>query len=527
MTGLQTDGWNPDDEVPLHVYEQELASGALGNDDRPPPALTGDRTPPHNLEAEAAVLGACLLNTDAIGAAQAHIGADDFYKPAHAYIWAAITALHANGTPVDPLTVADHLTCQGRLTDIGGTGALADLGSAVPSSSNAGHYARIVAQRATLRRLIATGNAIAEAGWNHTDDLGHTVADARARIDNITERVAAPADRLIDGAAFLLDQPAEPPAIWGSGTEVLWAQGERLLLVGPTGVGKTTVSAQILEGLLVGGDLLGWPVHPTSSRILYLAIDRPAQIARAVARTLGPLDRDLLADRLAFWRGPLPHDLGARPETLVELCQRAGAQTVFIDSLKDAAVKLNTDEVGGNLNRALQLCLAEGVDVLASHHHRKAERGTSKAPSTVDELFGSSLIASGAGSVLQLWGAPGDLVVNLSHLKQPAEQIGPLKVLHDHTTGRSEVMRGFDPLVAIRNSPNGLTTMDVARLMFERTTGDIPDNERKKAERKLKGLEAKGLLRSPHDPQKGGDRGQESRRWHAVDTRHDDDIEEF
>ena len=517
MTALET-GWNPDEQVPLEVYERELAA----YDQPAAPAANGtNRVPPHSLDAERAVLGACLLNPDAITQAAEVIDDGDFYAPAHAHIWAAIRALHTAGTPVDPLTVADRLDADGHLAQVGGTGALVDLGSTVPSTANAAHYARIVADRATMRRLIGIGADIAALGWEHPTDLGAAVATARSRIEAVTDRVAQPADRLIAGGQFLHAQPPEPPAVWGAGTEVLWAQGESLLLVGPTGVGKTTIAAQILEGLLQGGDLLGWPITPTDRRVLYLAMDRPAQIARAVARTLDRHDRDLLDECLAFWKGPLPHDLGTRPETLVELCLRANAGTVFIDSLKDAAVKLNTDEVGGNLNRALQLCLAEGIDVLASHHHRKAERGTSKAPSTVDELFGSSLIASGAGSVLQLWGAPGDLVVNLSHLKQPAEQIGPLKVLHDHTTGRSEVMRGFDPLVAIRNSPNGLTTMDVARLMFERTTGDLPDNERKKAERKLKALEAKGLLRSPHDPQKGGDRGQESRRWHAVDTRHD------
>lgn len=518
MTALETDGWHPDERIPLHVYEAEIAAHQT------PPATNGHRTPPHNPAAEAAVLGACLLNPQAIDQAAEHLQTGDFYKPAHNHIWDAVTHLHNNGTPVDYLTVADHLQTHGHLDTIGGTPALIDLEAAAPSTSNAGHHARIVAQQATLRRLIAAGDTIAQTGWDHPDDIAAAVTAARNHIDRIAERIAPPADRLIDGAAFLLDQPPEPPAIWGAGTEVLWAQGESLLLVGPTGVGKTTISAQILERLLQGGDLLGWPITPTENRVLYLAMDRPAQIARAVARTLAPLDRDLLADRLTFWRGPLPHDLGTRPETLVELCQQADARTVFIDSLKDAAVKLNTDEVGGNLNRALQMCLAEGVDVLASHHHRKAERGTSRAPTTVDELFGSSLIASGAGSVVQLWGAPGDLVVNLSHLKQPAEQIGPLKVLHDHTAGRSEVMRGFDPLVAIRNAPNGLTTMDVARLMFERTTGELPDNERKKAERKLKGLEAKGLIRSPHDPHRGGDGGQESRRWHAVDARHDEEF---
>jgi replicative DNA helicase len=515
VTALETDGWDPDEQVPIEVYERDLNTG-----DGPPPATTS-RTPPHSPQAEAAVLGACLLNPQAVTDALEHLGDDDFYLPAHAATWDAIRALHAAGTPIDPLTVADHLQITGHLDQIGGTAALVDLGTNTPSSSNAGHYARIVAERATLRRLIAIGDHIAQLGWTHHTDPGTAVTAARGRIDTVAERLAGPTDRLVDGATFLLDQSPEPPAIWGDGTEVLWAQGESLLLVGPTGVGKTTIAAQILEGLLVGGELLGWTVAPTAGRVLYLAMDRPSQIARALARTLGHHDRDRLNDQLVVWRGPLPHDLGTHPETLHQLCAQVGATTVIIDSLKDAAVKLNTDEVGGNLNRALQMCLAEGVDVVASHHHRKAERGTNKAPSTVDELFGSSLIASGAGSVLQLWGAPGDLVVNLSHLKQPAEQVGPLKILHDHTTGRSEVMRGFDPVVAIRNAPNGLTTIDVARLMFERPTGEVPDNEHRKTARRLESLAAKGLVHGT-DAARGSDGRQAPRRWHATTNRQED-----
>ena len=481
------------------------------------------RVPPHNLDAEASLLGSMLLSPDAIDIALGVTQAADFYRPSHADTFAAIVKLHTRGDPADPITVADELERSNLLDSAGGTGALVDLESRAPSSANAAQYARIVAERATMRRLIGIGSEITQLGYDTPDDIGAAVGMARSAIERISDRVRPPAERLIPGGQFLLDQPTTPPAVWGEGSEVLWAQGEGLLLVGPTGVGKTTISAQLLEGLLAGSKLLGWPVQQTNRRVLYLAMDRPAQISRAVARTISHLDRDVLNDQLVFWKGPLTHDLGVRPETLVELCLQADVGTVFIDSLKDAAVKLNTDEVGGNLSRAMQMCLAEDIEVVGSHHHRKGERGTTKAPTTTDEIFGSTLITSGAGSVIQLWGSPGDLVVELTHLKQPSEQVGPLKVAHDHSIGRTEIIQGYDVVAHLRNCPNGATTMEVARQLYG---GDIPDkqtdNLRKKAERRLRSAQDKGLVHSPEDPTPGGKGGSEGRRWHATDNRHDD-----
>jgi hypothetical protein len=82
---------------------------------------------------------------------------------------------------------------------------------------------------------------------------------------------------MVDGAPFVLDAPTTVPCIWGRGDEVIWAGGESLTIAGPPGVGKTTLSGQLVRarlGLL--GTLLGYPVEPTSGRVLYLAMDRPA-----------------------------------------------------------------------------------------------------------------------------------------------------------------------------------------------------------------------------------------------------------
>jgi hypothetical protein len=118
-------------------------------------------------------------------------------------------------------------------------------------------------------------------------------------------------DRFARGGSFILDAPKQVPAVWGDGEQVAWSEGEPLLLVGPEGVGKTTLAGQLVMarlGLLT--TVLGIPVTPGQGRLLYLACDRPAQVQRSLARLVDEADRELLDERLAFWKGPPPADFG-------------------------------------------------------------------------------------------------------------------------------------------------------------------------------------------------------------------------
>ena len=450
------------------------------------------RVPPHNLEAEESVLGAMLLSRDAIAAAAASCSAEDFYKPAHAHVFAAITALYSRGEPADPVTVADELRRCGLADAVGDPAVLVSLQVNTPSTANAGHYARIVEEHARLRRLQALGFELACA-----DSLAAATA-AAARVGATADAAGpAAADRLKSGARFVLDDRADLDPLWGSGDQVLWARGEELLIVGPAGVGKTTLALQLVGARLgLVGDVLGMPVAQAEGRVLYLALDRPMQVRRAMRRLWREEHRAVLEDRLLVWEGPLPADLGRRPETLLALARQAKAGTVVVDSLKDASVKLSDDEVGGNTNRAVQHALAEGVDVLALHHQRKAQNGA--RPTSLDDVYGSTWLTAGAGSVVLLWGAPGDPIVELTHLKQPAGEVGPLQVEHDHLAGTSMVFRGHvDPLVALRHAPHGLTSVDLARAMFE--VEKPTDNQRKKAQRQLDRLVRDGRARRVAD----------------------------
>jgi replicative DNA helicase len=128
---------------------------------RPVPAP--DRQPPHNLEAEEAVLGAILASGRLLAEVAALLEEADFYRPAHRAIWRAVLRLTDRGQPTDPVTVLGELDDSGELADVGGGPFLHTLVASVPTVANAGHYARLVADTARHRRVIDLGIRLAHS----------------------------------------------------------------------------------------------------------------------------------------------------------------------------------------------------------------------------------------------------------------------------------------------------------------------------------------------------------------------------
>ncbi len=297
------------------------------------------------------------------------------------------------------------------------------------------------------------------------------------------------------GGSFILDTAPDPEPVWGSGGDVLLADGEALIIAGGQGLGKTTLAQQLALGRCGFddyADLLGYPVQPGAGRTLYLAMDRPRQAARSFRRMVGEAWRDELDDRLVIWQGPPPADLAKYTGLLLDLCRKAEADTVIVDSLKDAAIGLTDDEVGAGYNRARQNTVTAGVQVIELHHNRKSISGVKAGKAGLDDLYGSTWLPSGAGSVLLLTGAPGDPIVGLHHLKQPASEVGPLKVIHDHEAGRSTVWHATD-LVQLAKRPGGISALDAARVLFDAEKPTA--SEREKARRRLDKLTSTGIVR--------------------------------
>jgi replicative DNA helicase len=242
-------------------------------------------------------------------------------------------------------------------------------------------------------------------------------------------------------------------------------------------------------------------------------MDRPRQIQRAFGRLAHPEQRQALNERLVVRPGPPPRDLARHPEVLAYMANMAGAATVFVDSLKDAAIGLSDDEVGAGLNRAMQIALAEGIEVAALHHQRKGQNGT--RPKTLEDVYGSTWVVAGAGSVLLLWGTPGDALVELIHLKQPGGPVGPPQLEHDHATGRSSTVAGFDPLRYLRGQPDGATAEAFARARFNRQPSARDQaNARSQLNRLLKAGKVHKV-----EAIEGGAHGTRPARWYLVDRR--------
>lgn len=145
--------------------------------------------PPHDLEAEKAVLGSMLINKDAIADVTMEIHHSDYYKTAHEIIHNAIVDLYGRGEPADPLTVQNYLEKQGTLERVGGIPYLTTLVASVPTAANAGYYARIVKERAQLRYLVEAGTRIAQLGYaNEGGDVDAIINEAQSEIYNVTQR---------------------------------------------------------------------------------------------------------------------------------------------------------------------------------------------------------------------------------------------------------------------------------------------------------------------------------------------------
>ncbi len=322
----------------------------------------------------------------------------------------------------------------------------------------------------------------------------HDRAQLVDAIDSFDRGTDATVYAFTAGGSFVLDTPADPEALWGNGADVVMADGEALVISGGQGVGKTSLAQQLSLGRCGFGEyaeLLGYPIKPGHRRTLYLAMDRPRQAARSFRRMVGESWREELDDRLVVWQGPPPADLARFTGLLLDLCRKAHADTVVVDSLKDAAVGLTDDEVGAGYNRARQTAVTAGVQVVELHHNRKTISGAKAGAPNLDDLYGSTWLAAGAGSVLLLTGAPGDPIVGLHHIKQPAAEVGPLKIIHDHDTGRSAVWHATD-LVAVCQTAGGLTAAGAARVLYD--TDNPTASEREKARRRLDKLANQGLV---------------------------------
>lgn len=256
---------------------------------RPRPVDTTDSaTPPHDLMAEQILIGSALMNPAVIAnTATEGLTVADFYKPAHQTIWATITRLQTTTGACEPAMVIADLQQHRELDRIGGGPYLIDTMTAVPTTANAGWYARRVHGLARARTVIETGRRLVQLGNNPGTDhvdleqmLDAAAATVLGTLD-ATPATAAPL-RLVDNIDEFLNKP-EPEYSWliPGALEI----GDRLMLTGPEGGGKSVFCRQFAVQAAAG-------LHPFTGdrippiRVTYLDLENSEAQSRREFRSL-------------------------------------------------------------------------------------------------------------------------------------------------------------------------------------------------------------------------------------------------
>ena len=147
-----------------------------------------ERVPPQNIEAEQSVLGAMLIDKEAIAKATEILSAEDFYREAHRVIFSAMLEIYNKNEAVDMITVTDILRRDNKLEDVGGIAYITSLANVVLTAANIKYHAEIVAEKSVLRQLVKVSTEIAAMGYEANDEVGVLLDTAESRILEISNR---------------------------------------------------------------------------------------------------------------------------------------------------------------------------------------------------------------------------------------------------------------------------------------------------------------------------------------------------
>ena len=168
------------------------------------------RVPPHDLDAERAVVGAMLVSESAVAAVAEKLAAEDFYSETHRVLYGAMMRLYSRGDPIDQLTLTNELRSVNEFDRIGGRAYVFQLVESVPTAANASRYAEIVRSKALLRAIIDAGSRISEDAFAEPDDVSQTLDSAEQLIYSVSNRKLreqlAPVSELAPGALEMIQK---------------------------------------------------------------------------------------------------------------------------------------------------------------------------------------------------------------------------------------------------------------------------------------------------------------------------------
>ena len=223
-----------------------------------------ERIPPQNLVAEQSVLGSMLIDKGAVVKAIEILRSDSFYRDAHRFIFEAILNLFDKNEPVDSVTLTEMLRSDGKLDAVGGSVYIADLINSVPTAANVEHYARIVEEKATLRRLIDAGTRIVSQAFNAPEDIDQVLDKAEKeifgialkrsrdgfnKIEGVLKEVLNRIDKMYDNKESVTGTPSGFSDL--DAYTAGFQNSDLIVIAGRPGMGKTSFALNIAENCAI------------------------------------------------------------------------------------------------------------------------------------------------------------------------------------------------------------------------------------------------------------------------------------
>lgn len=371
------------------------------------------RIPPHSVESEQSVLGALLLDNGAI--ARITIDAEDFYRSDHRLIWKAIAGLIDQSRAADVITVCSELEASGKLVEAGGMTYIGALAQNVPTAVNAHHYARIVRERAALRRVIAISTELADAAYSPlTQSVEALLDEAESKLLGISDaRVTRTGDfrsagEIVPAVVRRIDElnsnPGQRTGV-ATGFADLDAKtsglqpGDLIIVASRPSIGKTAFALNMAEeiALVEGLPVAIFSMEMSENQIVQRMIGSLARVDQHLLRTGRVHEEDWPQLTQAWGRlnnapiyiddtGALrPAELRARARRLARKLGGLGLVIVDYLQLMSGAGENRTNELS-DISRSLkQLAKELSCPVVAlSQLNRKLEDRTNKRPQMAD-----------------------------------------------------------------------------------------------------------------------------------------------
>lgn len=261
--------------------------------------ITG-RIPPHDIEAEKAVLSAILLDNDAIHTVVTEVREEDFYHPSHQMLYRSMVRLRDENQPVDLTTLSAYLKGEGLLESVGGVVALVEIADYEATPANIVHYARIVRDHAIKRSLISTASEIVALGYEHGESADSLLDEAESRIFGLsTEKASTSLSSLavemhdaVDHIDMLMNRSGELTGL-STGYEMLdemtggLQPGELFILAARPSMGKTALALNLARNAAVDGGkkVAVFSLEMTTRSLVMRMLSSEAQVDFAAFRS--------------------------------------------------------------------------------------------------------------------------------------------------------------------------------------------------------------------------------------------------